>query len=89
VTTRHNFGRDQDGHHIAVALLLKAALIQVSDYRLLGASGYCTGSYSYLKNQIVFHLIWKKILYRMGMNQPDTILEEDHSMTIPSKSGSN
>jgi hypothetical protein len=24
----------------AVALLLKAALIQVSDYRLLGASGY-------------------------------------------------
>ena len=31
---------DQDGHHSAVALLLKAALIQVSDYRLLGASGY-------------------------------------------------
>jgi hypothetical protein len=30
----------QDGHHSAVALLLKAALIQVSDYRLLGASGY-------------------------------------------------
>jgi hypothetical protein len=29
----------QDGHHGAVALLLKAALIQVSDYRLLGASG--------------------------------------------------
>jgi hypothetical protein len=29
----------QDGHHSAVALLLKAALIQVSDYRLLGASG--------------------------------------------------
>ena len=27
---------DQDGHHSAV--LLKAALIQVSDYRLLGAS---------------------------------------------------
>jgi hypothetical protein len=24
----------QDGHHSAVALLLKAALIQVSDYRL-------------------------------------------------------
>jgi hypothetical protein len=32
----------QDGHHSAVALLLKAALIQVSDYRLLGASGYET-----------------------------------------------
>jgi hypothetical protein len=29
-----------DGRHSAVALLLKAALIQVSDYRLLGASGY-------------------------------------------------
>jgi hypothetical protein len=27
------------GRHSAVALLLKAALIQVSDYRLLGASG--------------------------------------------------
>ena len=31
----------QDGRHSAVALLLKAALIQVSDYRLLGASGSC------------------------------------------------
>ena len=29
---------DQDDHHSAVALLLKAALIQVSNYRLLGAS---------------------------------------------------
>jgi hypothetical protein len=28
----------QDGHHSAVALLLKAALIQVNDYRLMGAS---------------------------------------------------
>jgi hypothetical protein len=28
----------QDGHHSAVALFLEAALIQVSDYRLLGAS---------------------------------------------------
>jgi hypothetical protein len=33
----------QDGHHSAVALLLKAALIQVSDYRLLGASGFVEG----------------------------------------------
>jgi hypothetical protein len=32
----------QDGRHSAVALLLKAALIQVSDYRLLGASGFLT-----------------------------------------------
>jgi hypothetical protein len=30
----------QDGRHSAVALLLKAALIQVSNYRLLGASGF-------------------------------------------------
>jgi hypothetical protein len=30
----------QDGRHSAVALLLKAALIQVSDYRPLGASGF-------------------------------------------------
>jgi hypothetical protein len=30
----------QDGRHSAVALLLKAALIQVSDYRLLGDSGF-------------------------------------------------
>jgi hypothetical protein len=28
----------QDGRHSAVALLLKAALIQVSDYRLLGVN---------------------------------------------------
>jgi hypothetical protein len=34
----------QDGRHSAVALLLKAALIQVSDYRLLGASGLITES---------------------------------------------
>jgi hypothetical protein len=30
----------QDGRHTAVALLLKAALIQVSDCRLMGVSGY-------------------------------------------------
>jgi hypothetical protein len=30
----------QEGRHSAVALLLKAALIQVSDYRLMGASGF-------------------------------------------------
>ena len=30
----------QDGHHSAVALLLKAAFIQVHDYRLLGVSGF-------------------------------------------------
>jgi hypothetical protein len=30
----------QESRHSAVALLMKAALIQVSDYRLLGASGF-------------------------------------------------
>jgi hypothetical protein len=30
----------QDDRHSAIALLLKVALIQVSDYRLLGASGF-------------------------------------------------
>jgi hypothetical protein len=32
----------QDDRHSAVSLLLKAALIQVSDNRLLGASGIST-----------------------------------------------
>jgi hypothetical protein len=31
----HRVLSHQDGHHSAVALLLKAALIQVSDYRFL------------------------------------------------------
>jgi hypothetical protein len=38
----------QDGRHSAVALLLKAALIQVSDYRLLGASGFFYNSFHFL-----------------------------------------
>jgi hypothetical protein len=38
----------QDGHHSAVALLLKAALIQVSDYRFLGASGLILPEKSFL-----------------------------------------
>jgi hypothetical protein len=42
----------QDGHHSAVALLLKAALIKVSDYRLLGASGFFVcWSYKYQKEK--------------------------------------
>jgi hypothetical protein len=40
----------KDGHHSAVALLLKAALIQVSYYRLLGTSGFVKFSKS-LANQ--------------------------------------
>jgi hypothetical protein len=40
----------QDGRHSAVALLLKAAFIQVSDYRLLGASGFVSARY--LKNKM-------------------------------------
>jgi hypothetical protein len=45
----------QDGRHSAVALLLKAALIQVSDYRLLGASGF------YIRSRFWFLLFWTKI----------------------------
>jgi hypothetical protein len=39
----------QDGCRSAVALLLKAALIQVSDYRLLGASGLLCLNYVQIK----------------------------------------
>ena len=42
---------DRDGPHSAVALLLKAALIQVSDYRLLGASG--SRIYSVILNAVI------------------------------------
>jgi hypothetical protein len=42
---------DQDGLHSAVALLLKAALIQVSDYRLLGTSG--SRIYSVFLNAVI------------------------------------
>ena len=40
---RQSRSSHQDGHHSAVALLLKAALLQVSDYRLLGGSGLFLG----------------------------------------------
>ena len=39
--------------HSAVALLLKAALIQVSDYRLLGASGFVLSA-SVMRGRIVY-----------------------------------
>jgi hypothetical protein len=42
---------DQDGPHSAVALLLKAAFIQVSDYRLMGASGFII--YSVIPNAVI------------------------------------
>jgi hypothetical protein len=55
----------QDGHHSAVALLLKAALIQVSDYRLLGASGFLFVNFitSYGSFQLFCYIIrqWRKI----------------------------
>ena len=52
----------QDGRHSAVALLLKAALIQVSDYRLLGASG-CN-----LQSQAQTHTILVIGLYELSGN---------------------
>ena len=42
----------QDGRYSAVALLLKATLIQVSDYRLLGASGFIDDTLA--SNNILF-----------------------------------
>jgi hypothetical protein len=50
----------QDGCRSAVALLLKAALIQVSDYRLLGASGFVDALL--LVTQII---IGKQLYYKM------------------------
>ena len=49
----------QDGHHSAVALLLKAALIQVSDYRLLGASGIANSAPDLYLLRIVYHHLSK------------------------------
>ena len=46
----------QDGHHSAVALLLKAALIQVSDYRFLGASGFSTVPQLYFLKPVILLL---------------------------------
>jgi hypothetical protein len=46
----------QDGHHSAVALLLKAALIQASDYRLLGASGFLFRTAIFIYKKKVFGL---------------------------------
>ena len=46
----------QDGHHSAVALLLKAALIQVSYYRLLGASGCNLQSQARTQAVLVIHV---------------------------------
>jgi hypothetical protein len=42
----------QDGRHSAVALLLKAALIQVSDYKLLGASGFFFDLYAVVLSHV-------------------------------------
>jgi hypothetical protein len=50
----------QDGCRSAVALLLKAALIQVSDYRLLGASGFVDSLF--LVTQIIKG---KQLYYKM------------------------
>ena len=61
----------QDGCHSAVALLLKAALIQVSDYRLLGASGFRQYQITFLGFSIVSYnfflsLINIKFIYHLS-----------------------
>ena len=58
----------QDGHHSAVALLLKAALIQVSDYRLLGAYGFhCFSVIFYMCNCYWYTSINVHALFHMYM----------------------
>jgi hypothetical protein len=52
----------QDGDHSAVALLLKAALIQVSDYRLLGASGLI---FVFMTFQYNFFIILSLVLFEL------------------------
>jgi hypothetical protein len=56
----------QDGCHSAVALLLKAALIQVSDYRLLGASGLIDAMkyLAFLPSKQIFFVI-KQMNYKI------------------------
>ena len=58
----------QDGHHSAVTLLLKAALIQVSDYRLLGASGYTIAPYICLKGSSLRNSLRRTIKIRWKIN---------------------
>jgi hypothetical protein len=51
----------KDGCHSAVALLLKAALIQVSDYRLLGASGLFSSQCLFICSSKLFLLLVKQV----------------------------
>jgi hypothetical protein len=51
----------QHGRHSAVALLLKAALIQVSDNRLLGASGFIN-QWIEFKFENVKYNMWTKVI---------------------------
>jgi hypothetical protein len=81
----------QDGRHSAVVLLLKAALIQVSDYRLLGVSGYK----SKCSNFNCSYMTMSRLTYILGISNSshfewraglsDTILKGDHPRTIPAK----
>jgi hypothetical protein len=57
----------QDGRHSAVALLLKAVLIQVSDYRLLGASGSVTCSTQMFLTQ-------RNISYGFSNREPECVV---------------
>ena len=60
----------QDGCHSAVALLLKAALIQVSDYRLLGASGSLNDRYAPKKLLDINHeTLSRQILQLININK--------------------
>ena len=54
-----------DSRHSAVALLLKAALIQVSDYRLLGTSGLAL--FTTRTSIQIINLVGKTSCTRMGL----------------------
>jgi hypothetical protein len=59
----------QDGHHSAVVLLLKAALIQVSDYRLLGDLNVI-----FYQNMPNLHNRYKSAERKIKKNKPEHML---------------
>jgi hypothetical protein len=77
----------QDGSHSAVALLLKAALIQVSDYRLLGASGLPNLQLNigkkYLKTAIIIdESLIHAIVSRNYSTKPSYISQLKHELKV-------
>jgi hypothetical protein len=82
----------QDGCRSAVALLLQAALIQVSDYRLLGASGlsntnspcqgYSSGGFTYIHVHVYVY-IYNGILHPIPAQVVDVLVPGFVSFSLP------